>query len=90
VGGAQGADDPGVEGLPGAGGDAGVVERGGDAGVGVVVEETVDLGEDVCRGASGVGGGEGQVEGQAGGLPALEPDRRGDLPAAAQGHVVDE
>jgi len=42
-------DDPGMEPLTGSREDAGFVERFGDTGLGVVVEEAVDLGDDGRR-----------------------------------------
>src|ERR1035438_4911838 len=58
------ADDERVEGAAFAAGQAALVEDGGDVGVGVVVEELVDGGDDLGRGLpdgpAGPGGGEGE------------------------------
>lgn len=56
----------------GAGAHPGLVEGDGDAAFGVVVEEPVDLGDDFGGGAAGVGGGQRERKGEAGGLSAFE------------------
>jgi len=76
------ADDPGGERLVGAGGDPGVVEGLGSLGVGVVVQEPVDCGDDRRWGAPQVRRGQWEGDGEAVGLAAFEAHVHGDGLAA--------
>ena len=83
-------DDAGVEGLSGAGDDPGLVEFVGDTAFGVTVEQPIDVGDDVVRGAPGLGGRERDGDVEAGGGAAFETYVHGDVVAAGQGDVLDE
>jgi hypothetical protein len=84
------ADHAGVERLSGAGEHASGVERVGDTGVGVMIEQPVDFGDHVRGGGPQLGCREWQRHGERGVLPAGEPDLCGDLLAAVEGDVGDE
>ena len=64
-------DDPGVELLAGPGCQTTLVELVGNAGLGVIVEELVDLGDDGLRGAADLVGGQAGVGLDAGGLAVV-------------------
>src|SRR5258708_22139460 len=84
-------DDAGVELLAGPGYEAAVVELFGDAGLGVIIEKPVDLGEDVARCAPGLVGGQPGVDLDAGGLAGPEAHVRRDAAVGAgQRDVGDE
>ena len=84
-------DDHGSgERLVGAGAPAGLVEFGGDLGVGVVVEESVDLGERVGGGLARFPGVQCPRECQGGGLAAAEADVEMNLIGSAEGDVLDQ
>ena len=67
-------DDPGVERLPGTGQDPCLVEMFGDAGLGMAVEELIDLGDDRGWGAPGLWGGQPDGHLECRGLTASQPD----------------
>ncbi len=68
-----------MERLTGSREDAGFVERFGDTGFGVVIEEAVDLGDDGRRRAPGFGRGQPNGDVEAVGLAAAEADMHGDV-----------
>src|SRR3990170_4377258 len=79
-----------IEGLPGAGPQAALVEDRGDLGVGVLVQERVHLLPRFGTGGAQLPGGQGAGERQGRGRPAPEPDMRRDLALLEQGDILDE
>ena len=69
---------------------SGGVEGVGGLGVGVGVEQPVEFGQGVGLGLSGLIGGEGYGDDEAGGLSASEADVEMDLVGLVDGDVFDE
>ena len=83
-------DDAGGERFVLAGAVTGDVERVGGLGVGVGVEEPVELGDGVGAGLAGLPGCGWDRDGEAVGLSAAEADVQVDAVGLVQGDVVDE
>src|SRR6516165_1325589 len=87
---AQVEHDPAGEWLAFAGAVRGGVERGGCLGVGVVVKQPVERGDDRGIGLPGLPGRRRDRDGKAGDLAAAEPDVQVDAVGLDHGDVVDE